>query len=114
MKSGSNGLPWQLERNANRLDFQRSLLQWLQARCSHEPFNELYTKAASRFLNSEGKDLLIAGVLIRDTPPNELDLKKRGVELSAKFYAPTRFDLIAWYLPVPIAQWPSLVQEVES
>ena len=113
MSGGSDGLPWQLERNAKRLDIQRTLLQWLQARCRNEHFHELYKKAASRYLASEGKDLILAGILIRDTVPNELDLRARSIALSAKFDAPTRFDLVAWYLPLPIANWPNLVQEVE-
>lgn len=113
MSGGSDGLPWQLEQNANRLDIQRALLQWLQARCRHAPFHELYRKATCRYFASEGKDLLLAGVLIRDTAPNERDLKERSIILSTKFDAPTRFDLIAWYLPIPIAQWSDLIQEVE-
>jgi hypothetical protein len=108
---GGSGMTWQLEESAKRLDIQRTLLQWLQARCLVEPHRELYEKAVSRYLESGGKELLIVGVLIRDIPPNEADLQSRGKALSKKLEAPTRIELIAWYLPVPIAQWPQLLKE---
>src|SRR5690606_29430437 len=75
---GGSGMTWQLEESAKRLDIQRSLLQWLHARCLVEPYRDLYEKAVSRYLCSEGKELLIVGVLIRDTQPNEADLQSRG------------------------------------
>jgi hypothetical protein len=108
---GGSGMTWQLEKSAKHLDIQRSLLQWLYTRCRAAPYRDLYEKAVSRYLSSEGKELLIVGVLIRDTQPNEADLQSRGEALSGKLGAPTRVELIAWYLPVPIAQWPRLLQE---
>lgn len=94
-----------------RLDVQRTLLQWLHARCSEEPFRSLYEQAVRRFLSSQSKELLIVGVLIRDTPPNEADLQSRGKALAKKLPSPTRVELFAWYLPVPISEWPRLLQE---
>lgn len=108
---GGSGMTWQLEESAKRLDVQRSLLQWLHARCVDEPYRDLFEKAVSRYLGSEGKELLIVGVLIRDTQPNEADLQSRGKALSERLSAPTRIELIAWYLPVPIVDWPRLLRE---
>lgn len=108
---GGSGMTWQLEESAKRLDVQRTLLQWLHARCSEEPFRSLYEQAVRRFLSSQGKELLIVGVLIRDTPPNEADLQSRGKALAKKLPSPTRIELFAWYLPVPISEWPRLLQE---
>jgi hypothetical protein len=107
---GGSGMNWQLEESAKRLDVQRSLLQWLHVRCLEEPYHDLYEKAVGRYLASEGKELLIVGVLIRDTPPNQADLQNRAKALAKTLVAPTRVDLIAWYLPIPIADWPALVQ----
>lgn len=109
--NGGSGMAWQLGESATRLDIQRSLLQWLHARCVSEAHRDLYEKAVGRYLKSEGKELLLVGVLIRDTKPNDLDLKGRAAALAKKFGAPTRIDLIAWYLPVPIADWPKLLRE---
>jgi hypothetical protein len=107
---GRSGMVWQLEQSATRLDIQRALLQWLNARCKLPPYRDLYEKAVGRYLKSDGKDLLLVGILIRDTAPSELDLKSRGQLLSKKLGKPTRIDLVAWYLPVPIAEWPKLLR----
>jgi hypothetical protein len=109
--NGGSGMAWQLEQSATRLDIQRALLQWLHARCHSQPYRDLYEKAVGRYLESEGKDLLLVGILIRDTAPSELDLKSRGQALSKTLVKPTRIELIAWYLPVPIAEWPTLLRE---
>ena len=109
--SGSSGMRWQLEGSAKRLDIQRTLLQWLHTRCSHEPHRSMYEEAVGHFLESQGKRLLIVGVLIRDTQPNEADLQGRGQALALTLPAPTRVELFAWYLPVPVADWPALLRE---
>lgn len=109
--NGVSGMAWQLEQSATRLDIQHALLKWLHARCQSEPDRDLYEKAVGRYLKSEGKELLLVGILIRDTHPSELDLKSRGQALSKKLSKPTRIELIAWYLPVPIAEWPKLLKE---
>ena len=61
-------------------------------------------------MQPEGKALLLVGVLIRDTPPSERDPESRGKALSSCIADPTRVDLIAWYLPVPLSDWPALMQ----
>jgi hypothetical protein len=109
--NGGSGMAWQLEQGATRLDIQHTLLQWLHVRCQSAPYRGLYEKAVGRYLSSEGKELLIVGILIRDTAPSELDLKSRGQALSRKLPSPTRVALIAWYLPAPIADWPKLLKE---
>lgn len=111
---GGSGMVWQLERSATQLDVQHALLQWLYARCGTDLHRQLYEKAVARYLSSGGKDLLLIGVLIRDTVPNELDLKARGEALAAALSAPTRIELMAWYLPVQIAKWPEVLQGVVS
>jgi hypothetical protein len=109
--NGGSGMAWQLEQSATRLDIQHALLMWLHPRCQSDPYRDLYEKAVGRYLESEGKELLLVGVLIRDTVPSELDLKSRGQALSKNLAKPTRIELIAWYLPVPIAEWPKLLEE---
>jgi hypothetical protein len=112
--NGGSGMAWQLEQSATRLDIQHTLLQWLHVRCQSASYRNLYEKAVGRYLNSEGKELLLIGILIRDTAPSELDLKSRGQALSQRLVQPTRIELIAWYLPVPIAEWPKLLKEEAS
>ena len=109
--NGGSGMAWQLERSATRLDIQHALLKWLHSRCQSEPYRGFYENAVGRYLKSEGKELLLVGILIRDTTPSELDLRSRGQALSKKLGKPTRIQLIAWYLPVPISEWPKLLKE---
>lgn len=111
---GGSGMVWQLENSATSLDIQFALLKWLHARCHLSSYHDIYQKAVTRYLESEGKELLLMGVLIRDTTPNELDLKNRGAALAVQLKDPTRIELIAWYLPLFIADWPALLQEAVS
>ena len=46
----------------------------------------MYEEAVRRFLESQGKKLLIVGVLIRDTEPKEADLQGRGKVLSLSLH----------------------------
>lgn len=108
---GGSGMAWQLEQNATRLDIQHALLKWLHARCQSPPYLDLFQKAVARYLTSGGKELLLVGILIRDTVPSELDLRSRGQALAEKLDTSTRIKLIAWYLPVPIGDWPQLLME---
>lgn len=114
LMNGGSGMVWQLEQSATRLEIQHALLKWLHSRCRSEPYRDLYEKAVDRYLRSGGKELLFVGTLIRDTEPSELDLKSRGHALAKKLKPPTRIELIAWYLPVPIAEWPMLLREEAS
>ena len=112
--NGGSGMAWQLYESATRLDIQHALLKWLHSRCQSDPYRDLYRRAVSRYLASEGKELLLFGVLIRDTKPNELDLKSRASMLALRLLQPTCTELIAWYLPVPISAWPASLQEAGS
>ena len=104
-------MTWQLEASATKLDIQHALLRWLQSRCRLAPYRELYEKAVHRFLSSEGRELLLMGILIRDTKPDERDLKSRAKALAEGIGAPTRIDLLAWYLPILITDWQDLLTE---
>lgn len=107
---GSGGLTWQLEQEAINQSIQRTLLVWLHARCKNEPYLSHYQKAAQRFVKSGCRDFRLYGVLLRDTPHNELDLKSRGTHLGGEVQAPAKVTLFAWYLPVKIDQWPQALQ----
>jgi len=107
---GKGGMAWQLEENATRLDIQHAILRWLRARCGSSEHQDLYRAAVQKYLVSRGKELLLVGVLIRDTPPDERDLRGRAATLSAKLPAPTRIEVFGWYLPAPISQWPVLLR----
>ena len=104
-----SGMVWQLEKTAKQLDDQYALLHWLHARCQSQPYSTLFRKAAERYIRSEGQELVLVGALIRDTASSELDLNKSGRQLSKRISNLTRIELIAWYLPIPIADWTALL-----
>lgn len=107
--TGSGGMAWQLEEEATRLDIQHALLKWLRTRCVAPDHVELYQAAVRRYVQSIGKEILLVGVLLRDTTANEFDVIARAKTLASKLPAPTKIELVAWYLPVPIKDWPALL-----
>lgn len=107
--NGSGGMAWQLEEEATRLDIQHALLKWLRSRCVSPEHRELYRTAVQRYVQSVGREILLVGILLRDTKPNHLDLTSRAKALAAKLGNPTRIEITAWYLPVPIKDWPTLL-----
>lgn len=107
--NGSGGMTWQLEEEATRLDIQNTLLKWLRSRCDAPKHRELYQAAVQRYVQSVGKEILLVGILLRDTTPNEMDVQARAKALANKLSAPTRIEITAWYLPVPIKDWPALL-----
>lgn len=104
------GLTWQLEVNATELATHHSLLRWLRCRCTSDKLKTAYREAIARYLNSSGKDLRIVGVLLRDTPCCEKDVKSRAVHLGGCLPHPTRVEVLAWYLPLLIGEWPEVLE----
>ena len=110
--TGPGGLPSQLERISLRPDVQHALLSWLHVRCRSQIQRDLFEKATRRYLESGGQSFMLAGVLLRDTTPDERDLRHPAEALSRRLAAaPGSVDLVAWYLPTPIDRWPALVGE---
>jgi hypothetical protein len=107
--NGSGGIAWQLKDEATRLDIQHALLKWLRARCESNEHRALYQAAVQRYVQSLGKEILLVGILLRDTEPNELDVTSRAKFLAGSLESPTRIEITAWYLPVPIEDWPALL-----
>jgi hypothetical protein len=107
---GGSGMTWQLEENATRLDIQHVLLKWLRSRCTTSEHIEFYRSAVQRYLASHGKEILLVGILLRDTQPDERDIKSRAMALAKKLTSPTQIEIVAWYLPIPIKQWAALLR----
>lgn len=107
---GGSGMTWQLHEEATRLDIQHALLRWLRARCNKPEHIELYRAAVAKYLASTGREILLVGVLVRDTAPNERDLQSRAKHLAMRLPSPTRVELVAWYLPIPIPDWVAVLE----
>ncbi|MDQ2807991.1 MAG: hypothetical protein M3Z04_13940 [Chloroflexota bacterium] len=109
---GNEGMIYQLDTLATRIEVHASLLEWLYARCENTKFWPMYQTAVRRYLDSRGCAVMLFGVLLRDTKPNELDVKNRSRTLSTKVRDPTRVEIFVLYLPHFIKDWPSLVDGV--
>lgn len=106
---GRSGMTHQIDNLANNLGVICQLLKWLLPRCKNTKYESSFNKAIALFLESGNKAIALFGVLIRDTAPDELDLKGRGQALADKINTPTTCQLIAIYLPFNIAELPERV-----
>ena len=107
--NGRSGMTHQIDNLAFNLSLICQLLKWLLPRCKRTRYEALFNAAVALFLDSENKAISLFGVLIRDTKPNELDLRARGRRLAAALRDPATCHLIAIYLPCPIDHIPSRV-----
>lgn len=82
----------------------------------HAVNKEWYTKfqsAASRYLKSEGQDVAIYGILVRDTQPNVLDIRAKVRSLAKNCPDNTTIELYALHIPLcQITNLPTLFNSV--
>jgi len=107
--NGRSGMKHQIDSLATDLSLILQLLKWLQSRCKGSEHETSFKVAVKLFLESGNKAIALFGVLIRDTSPNELDLKARGQAMARTMNAPTTCQLLALYLPLSIASLPKKV-----
>lgn len=112
--SGRSGLGHQIDTLANNKRIIYQLLSWLLPRVKGTTFEDAYNQSVKVYLNSKCKDLTIFGVLIRDTSPNELDLKGRSEALANILTQPTSCELIALYLPFEIKDLSNILNRANS
>jgi hypothetical protein len=108
--SDKSGMVYQLDKLASSIAIHNCLLKWLHARCKNTELWPAYQKTVQKYLESNGHAIKLIGMLMRDTLPNELDLKNRALVLADNISAPTEVELNAWYCPLPISEWPSLAK----
>lgn len=108
--NGRTGMIHQLEAIASDLSILGTILKWLFFRCKGTEYEEHYNIAAARLFESGNLEVRLFGVLIRDTVPNELDLRNRRDALAGIIADPTQCNLIALYLPCRVEDLPGLVR----
>ncbi|MBL0210768.1 MAG: hypothetical protein IPQ13_07670 [Holophagaceae bacterium] len=111
MNGRNQGLAYQVENHSVAFSEEHlCLLKWLWARCiGNQEMEDFYKQATERYLKSEGQDFLLVGAMVRDTPPNELDLSSKGRLMGSRITAPTQLHFLAWYTPCAIPDWPGLI-----
>lgn len=111
---GGDGLIGQLETLATDNTIKYMFLKWLHSRCKNTPNENAYNSAVTRYLKSKGRDFLLFGFLMRDTEPNESDVKSRAESLSPSVLSPCKAEVNAWYFPIKIPTWASSMREDDS
>lgn len=107
--NGRSGMTHQIDNLATNLSLINQLLKWLLPRCKGNRYEDSFNAAIALFLDSGNRALALFGVLVRDTQPNELDLRPRGVTLAGTLHNPTTCHLVAIYLPCAISELPARV-----
>jgi len=104
---GRSGLVHQIDTLATHLGIICQLMKWLLPRCKGTRFETAFNSAAEAYFNSGHREATLFGVLIRETPANEMDLKTRGISLGDALAAPASCVLIGVYLPHQISDLPA-------
>lgn len=107
--TGRKGMTRQLENLATDMSLMFTLLRWLQPRCRANNAELHFNGAIRTLLQSGKKAMTLFGVLVRDTQPDERDLRSRGQHLSSIVNAPADCHLLALYLPCSISSLPARI-----
>jgi len=107
--TGRHGMTRQLESLATDIGLLHTLLRWLQPRCRGNSAEPHFNAAISLLFQSGNKAMTLFGVLVRDTQPDERDLRSRGQHLGGIINAPAGCHLLALYLPCSIASLPARI-----
>lgn len=107
--NGRGGMIHQIDKLASDLGVLNCLLKWLLPRCKGTEYETFFNSAIIRLLHSGNRAVAMFGVLIRDTEPNERDLKARGQSLAVTLLEPSTCKLISLYLPCAVADLPARI-----
>lgn len=107
---GRSGMISQLETLASGGDLW-TLIKWLRARCTDDEHREMYQAAVRKWMATECRGVALVGCLLRDTAVAEADLTSRAKALAKSVLGDMSATLYAWYLPLPMDDWPSLVED---
>ena len=90
LMSGRSGhMGHQIDDLATNLGSIYQRLMWLWVRCKNTVHEESFNTAIAVYFDSGNRAVALFGVLVRDTQPNELDLKARGQTLARTLHDPT-------------------------
>ena len=106
---GSSGLIQQIIRLADDYRLKANLCGWLLRRFKKTEYEDIVKSAYASYLNPKLRLFSLYGVLVRDTSPDQADLKSGGEKLAAQLQAPTDCHLIALYLPCKISELTELI-----
>jgi hypothetical protein len=95
---GNEGLKKQMEDLRDQPEIRNTLVRYLTMRAQGADWESKFKVALVRFL-AESTDIAIFGILIRDVPPDERDLRARSKNIALKHPAKMHIELLGLYLP---------------
>jgi len=95
---GRTGLKQQLNDLRDKVRIRDDLVKYLGYRAVNASWKRQYKQAVKRYI-SINSDVRVFGVLIRDVPPNNNDIRVRVESLRINCPTPMFIELIAIYLP---------------
>jgi len=95
---GRTGLKQQLEDLRDKVSIRDDLVKYLGYRANSAEWKEKYRSAAKRYI-AEHTDIRVFGLLVRDVPPHQEDLRARATKLGTGCPAAMAIELMAVYLP---------------
>ncbi len=78
---------------------KKDLVLYLGRHAVGKPWLSKYQSAATRYFRSGGTDIAVYGVLVRDTVPNEADIRGKAQDLSVNCPEVTDIELHAVHIP---------------
>lgn len=90
------------------------LIQYLRSKFPkdiNDNFKKDFNAAIKQYYSNESCNYLLYGVLIRDTKPDENDLKSSYEKLKKELSETTGVRLLALYVPTPKNEWLKIINE---
>lgn len=116
---GRTGMQSQLKDLLSNSKTKQCLLQWLANKILPLPkenvFRQDYEKAINTYYKSKKKKFKLFGVLVRDTNPNENDIKAKANEINDSIHLNTEAEFIAIYsgLKMENDAWINIIKEAD-
>lgn len=79
---------------------KNELVRYLGRHAIGKPWLSKYQSAAKRYFRSNGTDIAVYGILVRDTAPRETDIRGRAHALAVDCPASTDIELHAIHIPI--------------
>lgn len=104
------GIEKQLKNLYSQKEKRLILIRYLQSKLelTENNFRSDFNKAIHNYYKEDGQYMLY-GILVRDTEPNENDLKKSYAKLKEEILSPIGLKLLALYMPIPKDKWLSII-----
>ena len=114
---GESGMMRQLGNIRDSLTLRSDLIKWLAFKCLYNNTKEAkkdFITALKAYHTSQNMKLALVGILIRDTAPNEDDLRPGYERFSGETTPEMSLGLSALYLPIRIGEFENFLNRTET